>query len=116
VVTAHLPLVLQTAISGRSDKRYFVGIANDFNSGIRLYCPINKSTITRSCYKFLDTVTPNAPVYVISDSDVAFNTSVPDDSLSSDTSAASPEEAGPTSLNLTVSPNFKERVDLPSLK
>ena len=41
VVMAHLPLDLQTATSGRSDERYFVGIAHDFNSGIRLYCPIN---------------------------------------------------------------------------
>ena len=58
VVMGHLPLDLQTATSGRSDERYFVGIAHDFNLGIRLYCPINKSTITRHYYKFLDTVTP----------------------------------------------------------
>jgi len=108
MVMGHLPLDLQTATFGRSDERYFVGIAHDFNTGIHLYCPINKSIITRHSYKFLDTITPHAPVYVISDSNVAFNTSLPDDSLSSDTASASSEVAGPTSLHLTVFPSFEE--------
>ena len=99
----HLPLDLQTATSGHSDERYFVGIAHDFNSGIRLYCPTSKSTITRHSYKFLDTVTPNVLVYVISDRNVVFSSSLSDDSIISDTSFTSPEEAGPPSLNLTVS-------------
>ena len=99
----HLPLDLQTATTGRSGKRYFVGMAHDFNSGIRLYCPTNKTTITRHSYKFIDTVNPNTPVYVISDPNVVFNTSLPVDSFSNDTSFAFPEEAGPTSLNLTAS-------------
>ena len=107
-MTGHLSLDIQTAISGRSDERYFVGIAHDFHSGIRLYCPFNNSTTTRHSYTFLDTNTPNAPVYAISDPTVAFNTSLPDDSLSSDTSSSSPEEGGPTSLNLTVSSNVEE--------
>jgi len=47
VVMGHLPLGLQTATSGQSDERYFMGIVHDFNSGIRLYCPLNKTTITR---------------------------------------------------------------------
>ena len=67
-VMGHFQFDLQTTTSGRTDERYFVGIAHDFNSGIRLYCPINKSTITRHSYTFLDTVNPVAPVYVISDS------------------------------------------------
>ena len=87
VVMGHLPLNLQTATSGRSDERYFVGITHDFNSGTRLYCLINKTTITRHSCKFFYTNTPNAPFYVISDPIVAFNISLPDNS---------PEEAGPT--------------------
>ena len=75
VVMCHLPLDLQTATSGRSGERYFVGIAHDFNSGIRLYCSTNKTTITRHSYKLIDTVNPNAPVYVISDPNDVFNTS-----------------------------------------
>ena len=100
----HLPLTHQTATSGCSDKRYFVGIAHDFNSGIRLYCPHNKTTITRHSYKFLDTVNPNAPVYVISDPNVVFTTSLPE----YDTSIASPDEAGPISFHLTASSTVEE--------
>ena len=105
----HLPLNLQTATSGRLGERYFVGIAHDFNSGIRLYCPINKTTITRHSYKFLDTNTPNAPVYVISDPTVALNISLPDDSLSSDSFSTSPEEVRPT-LSQEVGPTLSQEV------
>ena len=73
-----------------------MGIAHDFNSGIRLYCPINKTTITRHSYKFIDTNTPKSPVYVITDPTVAFNISLPDDPLSGDSPSASPKETGPT--------------------
>jgi len=108
VVMGHLPLDLQTATSGRSDEWYFVGITHDFNSGIRLYCPNNKTTITRHSYKFLDTINLTALVYVISDPNVVFNTSLPDDSFSNDTSVASPKEAGPISSNLPASPPVEE--------
>ena len=105
----HLPLDLKTATSGRSDERYFVGIAHDFNSGIRLYCPINKTTITRHSYKFIDTNTPKSPVYVITDPAVAFNIPLLDNSLNSDSSSASPEEAGST-LSQEVGPTLSQEV------
>jgi len=65
---SHLPLYLQTATSGQSDVRYFVGIAHDFNLSIRSYFPINETTITHRSYKFLDTVN------VISNPTVVSNT------------------------------------------
>ena len=45
---------------------------------------------------------------MISDPTVSFN-SLPDDSLSSDSSCASPEEAGPT-LSQEVGPTFSQEV------
>jgi len=45
---------------------------------------------------------------VISDPNVVFNTSSPDDSLSSDTFSASPEEAGLNSRRISVSLSLEE--------
>ena len=52
---------------------------------------------------------------MISDINVVFNTSLSDDSLSNDTSFASPEEAGPTSLNQTVSSTLICLIDSKSI-
>jgi len=110
----HLPLHLQTATSGRSYERYFVGIAHNFNSGIRLlYCPINKSNITRHSYEFLDTVIPNAPVYVISDPNFILNASFSDDNLSNNTSFAS-ESSTFSIRELKISAKLKSDTDAPN--
>ena len=79
---SHLPLPQQTATPERINERNFVSITHDFNSGIRFYRSLNKTTITRYSYKFLDIVNPTARIYVISDQTPALNTPIPSDPTS----------------------------------
>ena len=67
IIMGHIPLSTQTSLSGRSDEMYFVGIAHDFNCGIRLYNPVTKSTVTRHSFKFISIKEPVVPTFVISD-------------------------------------------------
>ena len=53
VIMAHLPLELQTTMSGRSFKTYCVGCAPGFKGGLTLYNPLTKRTITRRTFKIL---------------------------------------------------------------
>ena len=88
----HIPLSTQTALSGRSDEMYFIGIAHDFNCGIRLYNPVTKSTVTRHSFKFISIQEPVVPTFVISDHNLPLLPS----SSASLSSSSSPKEEGPT--------------------
>jgi len=58
IVYAHIPLCLQTTLSGRSVRTFYIGCAPDHKSGILLFDPRTKLTKIRRTYKVLGPVDP----------------------------------------------------------
>ena len=92
IIMGHSPLSIQTSLLVCSDEMYFIGIAHDFNCGIRLYNPVTKSTVTRNSFKFISIQEPVVPTFVISYHHSPSLVSSP----ASLSSASSPKEGGPT--------------------
>jgi hypothetical protein len=65
VIMSHTPTAHQTSLGHNGNETYYVGIAHDHNGGARFYNPITKLTITRHSFKFVDTVDPVSPTYLI---------------------------------------------------
>ena len=58
VVAAHLPLALQTTLSGGSIESIFVEIAHGFTAGIILFSPTSKGTYVQHSFKYFSDIDP----------------------------------------------------------
>jgi len=65
VTMSHIPTDIQTSLGHNGNETYYEGIAHDHNGGARFRNPVTNLTITRHSFKFVGTVEPVSPTYLI---------------------------------------------------
>jgi len=103
IIMSHVPTKSQTSLGDNGIETFYVGIAHDHNGGARVYNPVTKLTTTRHSFKFVDTLDPIAPTYLI------------DSSLSSLINCPLPPTSAPSPLILAKKGPTRTRGRLGSL-